>query len=50
LSWFVHKTHVVAAVPVFGALLPMLSRNSAVQVHSHIWKVDALRQTSGLPH
>jgi hypothetical protein len=29
----------VAIVPVFRALLPTLSRNSAVQVHSQIWEI-----------
>jgi hypothetical protein len=49
LSWFVHKTYMVTAVPVFRALLPMLSRNSAVWVHSQIWKVVVLGWPSGLP-
>jgi hypothetical protein len=49
LSWFVHKSYVVSTVPVFRAILPALSRNSGVQVHSQIWKVVILNQTLGLP-
>jgi hypothetical protein len=48
-SWFMHKTYVVAMVPVFRALLLALSRNSGVWVHSPIWKVVTLGQTMGLP-
>jgi hypothetical protein len=40
-----HKTYVIAAVPVFRALLLMLSRNSAVWVHLQIQKIVILGWT-----
>jgi hypothetical protein len=49
LSWFVHKTYMVAVVPVIRAILPTLSRNSEVWVHLQIWKVVPISQTSGPP-
>jgi hypothetical protein len=48
LPWFVHKTHIVAEVPVFRALLPALSRNSGIRIHSQIWKIVTIGWTSGL--
>jgi hypothetical protein len=46
LSWLLHKTCMVAVVPVFRALLPALSRKSAVQVHLQIWEAVTLSWTS----
>jgi hypothetical protein len=41
------QIYMVAAVPVFRALLPALSRNSGIWVHLQIWKVVSVGRTSG---